>query len=101
MKYRIVWTRRAEADIRKSYIFNLDSVGDKKAWEIARDIYHYGEQTLSKEFLPKIRDQQFAHLGKEYFKFFRGNYKITFRVDQNIRYVIRVFDMRRHPDKNF
>ena len=100
MKCRVVWTRRAEADIRKSYIFNLDSLGEKRAWEIARDIYHFSEQILSKEYLSKVRDQQFAHMEKEYFKLFRGNYRITYRIEGDIRFVIRVFDMRQHPDKN-
>ena len=100
MTFEIIWTDRAEKDLRKGYMFNIDALGEPKAWEIAQDVYNSTSEILSKDFIPKVADQQFSHLGREYFKIFRGHYKITFRAEGEVRYVLRVFDMRQHPDKN-
>jgi hypothetical protein len=45
------------------------------------------------------RDQEFTHLD-DCKKIFDGNHKITFVSRGNVVNIIRVFDMRQHPDKN-
>lgn len=45
-------------------------------------------------------DEEFSHLKYAYRKLIEGHYKITYREGTKKIYVIRIFDTRRHPNKN-
>ena len=99
MRIEVYWTDRAINDLNKAYLFNTKIRGEAKAWELVNQIRDFVDIELKQEIHPGVIDRQFAHLG-EYFKIFEGDYRITYRLKGNDRYVIRVFDQRSHPDKN-
>ena len=73
---------------------------ESKAWELVEHLYDFTETQLKKRIDIGMPDLQFAHLGYDYKKLIQGRYKITYRIEQKTKFVLRVFDQRQHPDKN-
>ncbi len=95
----IFWTTRSKRDLAKILSFNTDLFNLKKAKEIA---YKIEDCTKVLIRFPKIGaiDNEFLHLKINYRKIFQHHCKITYRVGKNKIFIIRVFDMRQHPNKN-
>ena len=100
VEIQIEWTDRAKADLNKIYNFETEVQGEEKAWNLILHLMSITEDALRQKIDPGVVDIQFSHLGKNYRKLLEGNHKITYRKESQVRYVIRVFDMRQHPDKN-
>lgn len=96
---KVIWTKRSSFDLRKIFDFNTELKDIEKAGEIVDSIIDSVERSLIDKFDVGAKDQQFAHKG-DYKKLLFGMYKVTFRSENGIAYVVRVFDMRQHPDKN-
>lgn len=99
----IVWTTRATKDLEKITRFYIELYGNDKAREIATDIREKTEILENKTVdISKIGaiDTAFAHLKHRYRKLLHHHCKITYRIGKTKIYVVRVFDIRQHPNKN-
>lgn len=96
---KVIWTDRSLLDLRKIIVFNAELHGEVKARSIAAGLVNDAEKSLVGTLDVAAKDQQFSHM-KDYKKLLNGNHKITFRSENRIAYIVRVFDMRQHPDKN-
>tara|TARA_B100000929_G_scaffold288711_1_gene277764 strand:+ start:10964 stop:11287 length:324 start_codon:yes stop_codon:yes gene_type:complete len=99
----VVWTSRATKDLEKTAQFYLELYGKEKALNILTQI-RKSTEILEKHCgdFSKIgaKDENFAHLKRNYRKLISHNCKITYRVGKQYIYVIRVFDTRQNPSKN-
>lgn len=100
IEIQIIWTDRAKADLHKVYEFNCDVMPEPKAWGIVVQLSDFTEKNLKERIDVGMPDFQFAHLGYDYKKLIEPPYKITYRIEGTVKYVLRVFDQRQHPDKN-
>ncbi len=99
----VAWTKRALKDLNGISIFNAKASGKTKALEIAHKVIDVSNILENPEYDFKnigSIDESFSHLKQEYRKLFHNNYKITYRNGKTKIYIIRVFDMRQHPNKN-
>lgn len=99
----IIWTKRASRDLEKITKFNKVIFGNKKAFEISKELVRR-PNILRKSNIQTIKigqvDYSFNHLKREYRKLLTGYYKITYRIGNEKIYIIRVFDSRQNPNKN-
>jgi plasmid stabilization system protein ParE len=95
----VIWTGRSLTDLRKIVIFNTELHDEERAFQIPEGIVNDVENELLGSLDVAARDQQFSHINN-YKKLLNGHHKITFRSENHTAYIVRVFDMRQHPDKN-
>ncbi len=100
----VVWTNRAVKDLQKVTLFNGKLYGLKKAKAIATNLREstaiLESQEVDASEYGQI-DEAFEHLKHEYRKLINDYCKITYRVGKTKIYIIRVFDTRQHPNKNY
>lgn len=99
----VLWTGRALKDLQKVTLFKAQSMGGKKALEIAHTIVDAPKLLENPEYDFKnigSVDESFSHMKREYRKIFCEGCKITYREGRTKIYVTRVFDTRQHPRKN-
>ncbi len=95
----VVWADRSKSDLKRIFTFNKELHGFDKASSIVNDLINDIEAELIGKLDVSVKDQEFSHLD-DCKKIFNGHHKISFVSRGNIASIIRVFDMRQHPDKN-
>jgi len=99
----IKYTNRAVKDLKKIEQFNNELYGFIKSKEIIKHIIHAISILESEEadFTQLgIIDNSFTKLKNTYRKLIVKQYKINYREGKSTIYIVRVFDMRQHPNKN-
>lgn len=100
----IFWSNRAISDLQKIYTFNKKIFDKNIADSIIDGIYHkisiLESQNLVLEKIGSI-DEQFLHFKREYRKLIEKNCKITYRIGKSNIYIVRIFDSRQNPRKQF
>ena len=100
MNAELVWTERAESDLKTIYEFNCDTIGEAKAWDLVLELERFISETLSQTMDVSMPDFQFFHLSSDYRKILKGRHKVTFVERGGKKIILRIFDSRQHPDKN-
>lgn len=99
----VFWTERALKDLQKIYNFNIEIIGQDKAFEIISLVVEKVSilENLSFSYITiGAVDESFSHLKMQYRKLLEGHYKITYREGRSKIYINRIFDTRQHPNKN-
>ena len=96
----VVWTKRSTKDLKKIYEFEQKILGEEKSFELIENLVSIGESLKMDLYRSYLKDEFFSHLERKYYKHFFYRYKLTDREDLDKIYIIRVFDMRRSPNKN-
>jgi plasmid stabilization system protein ParE len=99
MLYNIVWAGTALQDLDDIYEWiSFDSV--TAAGKITNALF---DTTLRLKTNPLlgIEEKKLKHRKQEYRYIIYGNYKVVYRTEEDIIYVIKVFDTRRDPEDLF
>ncbi len=97
-------TKRAIRDLGKLKEFCYNLYGIEKTEAIVRKIFNKLEVLENTDIdLTKVRavDETFLHLKYTYRKLIIKHCKITYRIGKSKIYIVRVFDTRQNPNKNF
>lgn len=99
----VVWSSRATKDLEKITKFYIDLYGHFKARKIATEL-RQSTEILEREDIDTSKigaiDETFVHLKRNYRKLLNNHCKITYREGRTRFYIVRVFDIRQHPNKN-
>jgi plasmid stabilization system protein ParE len=96
----VIWTKRSNNDLEKIYQFEQKILGEEKSFELIESLIRTGRALKNDLYRSYLKDEFFAHRKKKYYKHFHYRYKFTYREEANKIYIIRVFDMRRNPNRN-
>ena len=100
---QIIWTKRAANDLKQTYNFYCEILGEQQAFDLILKVIARVEVLSNKKFskLGAI-DEEFVDLKSEYRKLIEGDIKITYRLSASkpAVYINRIFDTRQNPSKN-
>ncbi len=96
----LFWSARAKKDLKKIYEFEQKIIGEEKSYELVKSIVFSGEKLKEHLYRNYLVDETFKHLKHQYYKQYHQRYKITNRHTAENIFIVRVFDMRKHPDGN-
>ena len=97
---KVLFSDRANADVKKIYTFLLANSTEERAWSGIAEIFKHIQQVFSFEIIPKVPDLEFEDRSPRHYKILLRPYKITWiEVEQTAR-ILRVFDTRQDPERN-
>lgn len=99
MKTKVVWTASARNELALIYQYLLDNTSVSIALNLIQDILDVSQL----EQFPQSGtiENNLAKLPGEYRCLIRGrnNYKIIYRIDGDIVYIVDIFDCRKDPEQ--
>ncbi|MFM9840281.1 MAG: type II toxin-antitoxin system RelE/ParE family toxin [Cyclobacteriaceae bacterium] len=98
MEREVTWTEEAESDLQNIYNFNSPLMGEQKAFQLIEKLV-LKTDILNNEVLSGTRYISNRKPEINYQKLVYGNYLIIYRVEENLIYIVRVFDARQDPAK--
>jgi plasmid stabilization system protein ParE len=98
LEKEIIWTDLAKQDIRQAYEFNIELMGEEKAFRL---IEHLVQRT---EVLYNPLSGGTRYISQRtpeinYQKLVEGHFAIVYRQEGHLVYINRVFDTRQNPSK--
>lgn len=98
MEKEIIWTSQSKNDLQTIYEFNIDVIGEERAFELIQKIIE--KVGILKRLIPGgTRYLSDKRPDLSYQKLVFKDYLIIFRISQNIVYISKIFDCRQNPKK--
>lgn len=98
MEKEIIWTNQSKNDLKKIYEFNIDVIGEEKAFELIQKIIDR-TTLLSRPITGGTRYSSHKRPDISYQKLIFKNHLIIFREKDNLVYINKIFDCRQNPKK--
>lgn len=98
----IVFTSRAENDLRSTKLFYDELYGRERSLEILNGLISHLQILVSEHDFSELGsvDSQFRHHKFVYRKLFYHYLRISYKVGKESIFIVRVFDARQNPKKN-
>ena len=96
VKLKIVWTNFAISELKSIYAFYKYKASISVAGKIKERIFISVKQ-LQNHPLSGTIEENLTETEYEYRYIVEGNYKIIYRIEDKIVYIIDIFDCRRNP----
>ena len=97
VKLKIVWTKFAIFELKGIYKYYKCNASISVAWNIKKKIFASVKQLQNRPLSGAIEDNLIDSEHK-YRYLVEGNYKIIYRCNNEIIYIIDIFDCRRNPE---
>lgn len=94
----LYWTTEAKNDLKNIAKYYKKEVSKEIASKQTKSIKHY-VNLLEANPLLGFKESLLENAAKEYRSLIHGNYKIVYRIENDIVYINRIFDCRQDPDK--
>ena len=95
---KIVITDFAEAKLKEIFLYYKREATLTIAKKIKRKIFNKIKLTIDNPLIG-TEDNYLKHLSLGHRNLIEGNYKIVYRLSDNIIYITDIFDSRQDPDK--
>ncbi len=93
---KLVYTDQAIVSLQNCLDFLLCDISVEKVNEIGLKIIDRADTLLQNPYLGQI-EPMLTHLGQAHRRIIEGNYKIIYRIEGEIIFVINIFDSRQNP----
>lgn len=95
---KIIWTNFAKQELKQIHDYYKNKASDKVAKKIVREIKSSVE-ILNEHQLAGQVEEYLVALNLSHRYILSGNYKVIYRIEEDIIYITDVFDTRRNPKK--
>lgn len=92
------WTTEARDDLKEIAKYYKKEASKEVASKQTKSIKHYADLLVVNPLLG-FKESLLENEVKEYRSLIHGNYKIVYRIENDIVYINRIFDCRQDPDK--
>jgi toxin ParE1/3/4 len=95
---KIFFTQQATDSLRECIDFLGEKISDSKRSEVFNRILEKIEKLADNPWIGQT-EEYLEHLSKSHRRVIDGNYKIIYRVENDIIYITDIFDTRQDPSK--
>lgn len=94
----LYWTTEAKKDLKNIAKYYKKEASKEVASKQTKSIKHYADLLVANPLLG-FKEPLLENTAKEYRSLIHGNYKIVYRIENDIVYINRIFDCRQDPNK--
>lgn len=97
---KVIYTEKSIESLNETLHFLIDEqdLSIEQASKIATRLLDKANELAEKPFIGQ-KEEYLAHLKKDHRRLVEGNFKIIYRVENNIIYITDFFDTRQNPFK--
>ncbi len=95
---KLVYTQQAITSLQECLDFFPPEVTVAKVNEIRDKILEKADKLIENPYLGQL-EEYLEHLGQSHRRIVEGNYKIVYRIENDVIVVTDIFDSRQDPEK--